>query len=141
MVWIIRLFFVTSVLHNLNLVFFQTLLLSTYVPCEGNSSYEFYLFQIIPYFSKKFLAGDINSLNLLVFFFYYFGEMSFQQSGFSAKCCAAKLKPEVHNMSRIMRKPAFCIYDFSIKNYVVDCKFCHDKEILKSTHSMCFMEN
>ena len=62
--------------------------------------------------------------------------MSFQQSGFSAKCCAAKLKPEVHNMSRIMRKPAFCIYDFSIKNYVVDCKFCHDKDILKSTHSM-----
>ena len=59
--------------------------------------------------------------------------MSFQHSGFLAKCCAAKLKPEV--------KPVFCIYDFSIKNYVVDCKFCHDKEILKSTHSMCFMEN
>ena len=80
MVWIIRLFFVTSVLHNLNLVFFQTLLLSTYVPCEGNSSYEFYLFQIIPYFSKKFLVGDINSLNLLVVFF-----------TISAKCLSSKV--------------------------------------------------
>ena len=40
-----------------------------------------------------------------------------------------------------MRKPAFCIYDFSIKNYAVDCQFCNEKEILKSTHSMCFMEN
>ena len=57
---------------KLNLVIFQALLLSTYV----DSMYLVrvtppmnLLFQIIPYFfKKKFLAGDINSLNLLVFF-------------------------------------------------------------------------
>ena len=75
-------FFVTSVLHNLNLVFFQTLLLSTYVPCEGNSSYEFYLFQIIPYFSKKFLVGDVNSLNLLVVVLFF---LLFRRNVFPAK--------------------------------------------------------
>ena len=54
---------------KLNLVFFQALLLSTFV-------YSMYLvrvtppmnlhFQMIPYFSKKKLAGGINSLNLRV---------------------------------------------------------------------------
>ena len=54
---------------NLNLVFFQALLLSTYVD-------SMYLVRVTPpinftfsdgsLFLKKILAGDINSLNLLV---------------------------------------------------------------------------
>ena len=37
-----------------------------YVPCEGNSSYKFYIFRWF-LISLKNLGGDINSLNLLVY--------------------------------------------------------------------------
>ena len=58
---------------KLNLVIFQALLLSTYVD-------SMYLVRVAPpmnftfsgdslFLKKRFLAGDINSLNLLVFFF------------------------------------------------------------------------
>ena len=55
--------------RNLNLIFFQTLLLSTYV----DSMYHLrvtppinFTFLDESYFFKKILAWDINSLNLLV---------------------------------------------------------------------------
>ena len=56
--------------RNLNLVFFQALILSTYV----DSMYLVWINPPINFtfsddsiFLKKILAGDINSLNLLVF--------------------------------------------------------------------------
>ena len=43
-----------------------------YVPCEGNAYYKFYIFRWF-HGSLKFLAGDINSLHLLVQFCIYEG--------------------------------------------------------------------
>ena len=98
---------------------------------------------MIPYFSKTFLVGDITSLNLLVAFLLLFWRSVFPAKWLFGKvlCSQTLARGSCYDMSHVMRKAAFCIYDFTIKNYVVDCQFCHDKEILKSTHSMCFMEN